>query len=214
MESADKETPSGSPAAYHDAYAADYDSQVKEFGCHIEDVVFGLCYEYTRPGQSLLDLGIGSGLSAIPFVRAGLQVWGMDFSPAMLDVCRRKGLALDLKCHDLSQSPWPYESGEFDHLVCCGVLHFLPGLEVVFAESYRLLRPGGIFAFTSKVPVSSGDDIQEYEQTLVGGILVYAHIREYLSKLLGQHSLASVKLLKCYVGEDAFYAWVTQKVTG
>lgn len=214
MISADNEIETGDTAAYHDAYAADYDSQVKDYGCHIEDVLFGLCYEYIQPAQALLDLGIGSGLSAIPFVKAGLQVYGMDFSPAMLDVCRRKGIAVALKLQDIRQSPWPYESGQFDHLICCGVLHFLPGLETVFAESVRLLRQDGIFAFTSKVPLSSGGDVREYEQTLLDGIAVYAHSKEYLLALLEQHSLKGLKLLKCYVGEDAFYAWVTQKVTG
>jgi 2-polyprenyl-3-methyl-5-hydroxy-6-metoxy-1,4-benzoquinol methylase len=39
----------------------------------------------------LLDAGIGSGLSAQLLARAGLEVYGMDFSPAMVEVCRAKG---------------------------------------------------------------------------------------------------------------------------
>ncbi|WP_423224970.1 hypothetical protein [Candidatus Amarolinea aalborgensis] len=68
-------------AALHDAYAADYDQQVQAYGCHVADVLFGLCYEYVQPGQRLLDAGIGSGLSAQLFAKAGLEIHGMDFSP-------------------------------------------------------------------------------------------------------------------------------------
>ena len=39
-------------ATLHDAYAADYDQQVQSYGCHVADVLFGLCYEYAQPGQA------------------------------------------------------------------------------------------------------------------------------------------------------------------
>ena len=71
-------------ATLHDAYAADYDAQVSAYDCYLAEALFGLCYDFVQPGQSLLDLGIGSGLSAAPFARAGLRVAGMDFAPAML----------------------------------------------------------------------------------------------------------------------------------
>ena len=92
----------------HDAYAADYDAQVQACDCYIADLLFGLCFEFTRPGQRLLDAGIGSGLSSQLFAKAGLTVSGMDFSPAMLEICRAKGSAAELTQHDLERIPWPY----------------------------------------------------------------------------------------------------------
>ena len=85
----------------HDAYALDYDAQVDAYECYVADLLFGLAYEYIEPGQRLLDIGIGSGLSAWPFAKAGLEISGMDFSPVMLDICKSKGLAKDLTLHDL-----------------------------------------------------------------------------------------------------------------
>jgi hypothetical protein len=55
-----------SPAS-HDAFAATYDEQARAYGCYIEEALFCLCYEYIRPGQALLDLGVSNGLSAAPF---------------------------------------------------------------------------------------------------------------------------------------------------
>lgn len=198
-------------AACHDAYAGDYDSQVHASGCYVAEVLFGLSFEYLQPGQRLLDLGIGSGLSANLFAKAGLQVCGMDFSPAMLELCRAKGFAVELKRHDLGQSPWPYRADEFDHLVCCGVLHFLPDLEVVFREACRVLKAGGVFAFTTKIPSSHSGDGQQYEHTLVDGMGVFSHHSAYLESLITKFPVERLKVLKCNVAEDAFYAWIVQK---
>jgi SAM-dependent methyltransferase len=112
---------------------------VQSYGCHVVDVLFGLCYECIRPGQRLLDAGIGSGLSAQLFAKAGLEVHGMDFSPAMLAACRAKGFAVDLRLHDLQQAPWPYQASGFDHVACCGVLHFIADVETIFGEAARVL---------------------------------------------------------------------------
>jgi 2-polyprenyl-3-methyl-5-hydroxy-6-metoxy-1,4-benzoquinol methylase len=84
-------------AALHDAYAADYDQQVQSCDCHVADVLFGLCYEYVQPGQRLLDAGIGSGLSAQLFAKAGLEIHGfytrfyqaVATSAANAEYCRR-----------------------------------------------------------------------------------------------------------------------------
>ena len=94
-------------SSLHDAYASNYDDQVHTCDCHIAEVLFGLCYEYIQPYQRLLDVGVGSGLSAALFAKAGLEIHGMDFSPAMLEVCRHKGIAVELKQYDLQQAPWP-----------------------------------------------------------------------------------------------------------
>jgi predicted TPR repeat methyltransferase len=198
-------------ATLHDAYAADYDQEVQSYGCHVADVLFGLCYEYIQPGQRLLDVGIGSGLSAQLFAKAGLEVHGLDFSPAMLALCQAKGFAAGLTQHDLQQAPWPYPAGGFDHVVCCGVLHFIGDLEGIFSETARVLAPGGVFAFTTQLPGALSDDRQSYQQRVVGGFAIFAHAPAYVETLLAQHSLAPLKRQKCFVGDDLFMLWVVRR---
>jgi predicted TPR repeat methyltransferase len=198
-------------AALHDGYAADYDGQVRAYDCHIADLLFGLCYEFTRPGQRLLDAGIGTGLSARLFAQAGLTICGMDFSPVMLAICREKGFAVELDRHDLSQIPWPYPTDGFEHLVCCGVLHFIPGLDGIFGEAARVLADGGVFAFTTRLPATAGSELQPHERQTVGEFEIYSHAPAHVEALLAQHAFARRKLQKCFVGEDLYLLWIAAK---
>jgi predicted TPR repeat methyltransferase len=196
-------------ADLHDAYAADYDAQVLAYDCHIADLLFGLCYEFIQPGQRLLDAGIGSGLSSASFAKAGLQVYGMDFSPAMLEICRSKGFAADLKQHDLQQIPWPYPSDRFDRLVCCGVMHFIPDLDGILGEAQRVLVEGGLLAFTTRLPIMLETAPTDYERQVVGDFEIFSHVPAYLEKLLARHFFRRLKTQKCCVGDDLFALWVT-----
>ena len=54
--------------------ATGYDEQARKTNWFGPEVVFGLAFEFVQPNESLLDLGIGSGLSALPFYKAGLKI--------------------------------------------------------------------------------------------------------------------------------------------
>lgn len=40
----------------HDEHASSYDSQVKDYYSYQHEILFGMCYEYIKAGDSLLDL--------------------------------------------------------------------------------------------------------------------------------------------------------------
>jgi len=199
-------------AARHDAYAADYDAQVVEYDCYIAEALFGLTYEFTEPGQRLLDLGIGSGLSAAPFARAGLRVWGMDFAPAMLQLCAAKGMAEDVRLHDLQQVPWPYTGASFDHAIACGVFHFIADLAAIFGEAARVIRPGGMFAFTVKLPAAPLAPGLVAGHSLAGGMDVFSHAPEYVDRLIEESGFERVRFLRCFVGQDIHGVWVARRL--
>jgi predicted TPR repeat methyltransferase len=131
-----------------EATAEAYDAEAQATGWLGPEVAFGLVYEHVLPGQSVLDLGIGTGLASVLFRKAGLRVHGMDISQEMLDAYRAKGFD-DLARHDLAKPPYPYASESFDHVVCVGVLNFLNDPSPVFAETGRLLKAGGTFVFVT-----------------------------------------------------------------
>ena len=132
----------------HNEDAPYYDKQVAEHGCHGHEVLFGLMYEYVKPGETLLDIGIGTGLASFLFHKAGLQISGFDSSREMLEVCESKGFAAQLTQHDLQRVPYPYPVNSFNHVISLGVLNFFADLAPVFEEAARIIRPQGIFAFS------------------------------------------------------------------
>lgn len=130
----------------HDEMVAAYDEEAEASGWCGPEVAFGLAYTHVQPGQSVLDIGIGTGLGSVLFRKAGLKVYGMDVSPKMLDACRSKGFTA-LQLHDLNRPPYPYDSDSMDHAVCAGVMNFFSDLSPVFNEAARILRKEGLFAF-------------------------------------------------------------------
>ena len=126
-----------------------YDDEARATGWHGPAVVFGLAFKYIEPGQTILDLGIGTGLGSELFEKAGLRVVGVDVSEEMLDICRKKGFATRLVLHDLTTTPYPFDDNSCDHAVSTGVFQFFRNLEPVFKETRRIVRPGGIFVFVA-----------------------------------------------------------------
>jgi hypothetical protein len=64
-----------------------YESQVAETAWHGHEILFGLMFEYIKPNDSLLDIGIGTGLSSKLFNKAGLQVIISICRPQILEAC-------------------------------------------------------------------------------------------------------------------------------
>ncbi|MBD3158507.1 MAG: methyltransferase domain-containing protein [Candidatus Lokiarchaeota archaeon] len=46
--------------------------------------------DYAEPDMHLLDIGIGTGEAALPFLKKGLRVTGIDISQRALELCRAK----------------------------------------------------------------------------------------------------------------------------
>lgn len=128
-------------------WADEYDDQSHKYQWHGPAILFGMMFPRLSAGETLLDLGIGTGLGALSFHRTGLKIVGIDSSPSMIERCRSRGLEWTIYQHDLTQTPWPLESGSIDHVVTAGVTHFIRDLRSVFDEVSRVLKPGGLFGF-------------------------------------------------------------------
>ncbi|MBN1938138.1 MAG: class I SAM-dependent methyltransferase [Candidatus Aminicenantes bacterium] len=177
----------------HDREAASYDRQAAEYEHFGPEALFGMCYEYIHRGERLLDIGIGTGLSSLPFFRAGLEIHGLDGSAEMLKVCGAKTFAKDLKLFDLSEGPLPYTDGAFDHVLICGVLHFFEDLGRIFAEAGRVSGRDGVLAFSVAVPPPGpgGPGEEEFKEPLKidtpWGVSIFAHGRAYVEAGLRKH---------------------------
>jgi predicted TPR repeat methyltransferase len=174
--------------------ANEYDRK-KEQGWHGPEVVFGLVYSFVNPGESVLDIGIGTGLGSLLFHKAGLHVYGMDMSPEMLKVCRKKGFAEDLKVHDLTVEPYPYSTTSLDHAVCIGVLNHFEDLRPVFNETSRILKDNGIFAFVVAGRKSDEESSFEVEHG-DSRTIMSLHSEEQINELLHNTDFVLIREFK------------------
>ena len=167
-----------------------YDAQVGEYDSHAHDVLFGMAFPFVKCGKRMLDIGIGTGLASIHFTEIGLQVYGLDHSTEMLETCRAKSFALELGKFDVVREAIPYPDRFFDHVVCCGLFHFVRDLSGPLAEVARVLKEGGVFAFTY-APGDFHDDC--LEEPTGWGIPIFRHSTSYLEKLLKRGGLEQLK---------------------
>jgi demethylmenaquinone methyltransferase/2-methoxy-6-polyprenyl-1,4-benzoquinol methylase len=94
-----------------------------------------------RPGDRVLDAACGTGDLAIAARRAGGEVVGLDFSPAMLERARRKDASVEWVRGDALALPFPDAS--FDAATVGFGVRNLDDLEAGLRELRRVLRPGG-----------------------------------------------------------------------
>jgi ubiquinone/menaquinone biosynthesis C-methylase UbiE len=94
-------------------------------------------------GETVLDVGIGTGRASIPLAVGGYKVTGVDSSQAMLDMTRRKAgeTPMTLQLGDVSHLP--FEDEQFDNVIGLNTAAHFPHWRDIVQEWSRVLRPGG-----------------------------------------------------------------------
>jgi ubiquinone/menaquinone biosynthesis C-methylase UbiE len=111
-----------------------------------------------RPGARVLDVGCGSGASAIPAAQAvgsRGKVIGVDLAERLLALGRRKAETLGLSNIEFRAADMErlgYADGEFDAVVSVFSIFFVPDIVGQARELWRMVRPGGSLAVTTWGP--------------------------------------------------------------
>ena len=93
-----------------------------------------------------LDLGCGTGATAVRLARLGIHVTLLDCSPAMLDIAQRAareaGIAekIVLKHGDATQLASLFPVRSFDVILCHNILEYVDDPEAVLRDAARALR--------------------------------------------------------------------------
>ena len=102
-----------------------------------------------QPGEDVLDLGSGAGtdsLVAAQMVGAEGSVTGVDMTPEMIAKARASAEELAIGNVQFVESEaerLSFADVSFDVVISNGVIDLIPDKDAVFAELFRVLRPGG-----------------------------------------------------------------------
>jgi ubiquinone/menaquinone biosynthesis C-methylase UbiE len=110
---------------------------------------------YLKPGMAILDLGVGGGRTTPYLSEIASHYVGLDYSAEMIEVCRAKFPDLQFVVADASDLS-SFLDGSFDAVVFSfnGLGHLSPDEKRLqcLRECRRVLKPGGIFIFSSHNP--------------------------------------------------------------
>lgn len=104
-----------------------------------------------NPGERVLDLATGTGLTSRIVARRGAAVTGVDIADGLLDAARASAAAerlpIDYRLGDAESLP--FDDGAFDAIIStCGIM-FASRPERAAAELTRVCRRGGRIALTT-----------------------------------------------------------------
>ena len=139
------------------------------WGDRFSEVGTRLISEVGVEGLDVLDVATGHGPTAITAARAGGRVTGLDLTPELLAIARRRadeaGVQVDWVEADMIAMPFP--DGSFDRVLSTFGVMVAPDQRGMATELVRLCRPGGVIASTAWSP----DSVYSKIGGIVGGFL-------------------------------------------
>lgn len=182
-------------------FAKQYDQHVLSCNWTGPEVLFKLLQPFVKQGDTLLDIGIGTGLASIPFYNAGLKVYGIDGSEEMLTICKSKNIAEKLIQTNICEYDFEIPNVQFDCIISHGVFHMVEDISHIIETATRHLKPEGLICFTV-IPYNS-DEENEFVETSIPGVysflnqkinlLVFRHNISYIHHVLKLHKLQLIK---------------------
>jgi SAM-dependent methyltransferase len=134
---------------------------------HFDDEALGLWAKYggrtierlaLQPGATVLDVGCGTGASAIPaalHVGPEGKVIAADLADRLLEIARRKAAArglenIEFRLGDMENLGYPDQ--HFDAVICVFAIFFVSDVAKQIRELWRMVRPNGQLAITTWGP--------------------------------------------------------------
>ncbi len=122
-----------------------------------------------RTRQPCLEIGVGTGLIALPLHDAGVRMVGLDLSAAMLRKLTEKSgghPAFPVLRGDATRLP--FRDAVFGAAIARHVLHLIPRWQDAVAELVRVVRPGGVIVLNIGTGGGLWEELQDRLETAAG----------------------------------------------
>ena len=189
-------------AEYYNDYSESYDSERRKgYYSFINDLEFEKIQSLAA-GSKVLEVGCGTGLILERTDAIGAEVYGVDLSPKMVEICRKKGL----NAQEASVTALPFEDDSFDLVYSFKVLAHVPDIRKAMSEIVRVTRPGGRMVLEFYNPVSF-KGLTDWLRTLIRGYQpVYIRhdtvreIQKYLPDGISVVSMRGIRIFAFFSG--------------
>ena len=102
-------------------------------------------------GKKILDWGCGSGLYIRKLKKKGAKIKGFDISPEMVKIAKKLNPEIEIKVGSGTKIPF---HEKFDIVFASLAIHYLKDLDKPFKEIKRVLKPKGVFIFSTGNPIA------------------------------------------------------------
>ena len=165
-------------AQLFDQYAGHYEQHLAQALDYQVPQILRECIEriIMPPSHSLriLDIGCGSGLMAETLSHITKIIDGIDLSPEMINIAKKKALYQNLFVGNFAESTL---DSPYDLLIAADVLPYVSSLEQFLTRCFQCLASNGYLVFTTESSYST--DTYTLQKTLR-----YGHHPEYIVKSL------------------------------
>lgn len=155
-----------------------------------------------QPGERVLDLGSGAGIDVFLAARAvgptGF-VLGVDMTPEMLARARANAAKVGFANVEFRQGEienLPVAANSIDVILSNCVINLAPDKAPVFAEMYRVLKPGGRFAISDMVTFGEVPEMIRTDMALWSGCIAGALDREIYLDMLAASGFRQIEVIK------------------
>jgi cyclopropane fatty-acyl-phospholipid synthase-like methyltransferase len=177
-----------------------------------------------KAGDRVLDIACGYGGTLRALARRGCKATGIDISEHCVERARagnaKAGLddEIDVAVGDFHDLDSPADA--WDAVICQEAIIHSPDRPKVFAEVYRVLRPGGVFAFSdivtgkdadialveaafARLGASVGATIDDYQAMARAAGLKVSHVEERSNDIRTHYDKLAARLAEPVAGIDA-----------
>ncbi len=204
------ENPDRVPGGYveqlFDEYAPTFDAHlVQTLRYDAPEKLVELVCEVSAPAArqwSVLDLGCGTGLSGLAFSPYAKELVGVDLSGKMLEKAQARGIYARLERMDLLAMMQKEAAFSYDVLISTDVFIYVGRLDGLFGEAQRLLRAGGLFAFSVESldavneEAPDSPDAHDFRLNATGR---YTHSLGYLTRIALHHGFEMLRVKEVQV---------------